>query len=955
MRWLSAASLAGLALALLDVATSLSLHASRFVNAKERALFVLAVAALVALSTTLLGAASRAVSLALSRLPTRARVYLVGSLGACAGALLGVALFSGSGVRRMGLRPLGISLSTLAMGALAALVWSRRERLRALLSPAPARWALAVIATVAHALNATVLTRQYELLHGLVAVGCAALFAVALHRVASAHAARIVAAVAVLGIIGSVTAARSNALRASVRQVTCVARFPAVLVGMAVRDRGDANPHRWHTVIAGPKLPLAGLDLVLVTVDALRADRLRALGGRGRTPTLDAVAAHGLVFRRAYCATPHTSYSIASLMMGTYARSVLALPGRAREHGTLAAWLGEAGYATAGFFPPAVFAVDGERFGTLRARHFGFSTAIETYADATTRVREATRWLDTRRPGERVFLWVHLFEPHEPYERHASHPYGDSREARYDAECSAADDAIRDLRAAFAQRGRRAAWVLTADHGEEFGEHGGSFHGTSLYDEQVRVPLIIDAPDIAHAMVDAPVSLVDLAPTLLGGVGLARPPRVRGNNLGAFALGGVTDSLAFASTGSLRMVATARDKLIADLSDGTLERYDHRADPAESRNLADLDPQRARSLRGAIESWEASHAHIESQPSVGDDAPGDESLPDVLSRAIQGDTSVARDVTALLGAGGFPVRRRAARVLGDLGVTDPAVTDALARELTSRDEALRREAAVSLALLRDPRGREITRAALDALRATPTNDESLRVAVALSRLGDHAAVPTLSAWINLARASDAQRDQAVASLRSLRDPAALPAWRALLVDMRLAPRAADAMGELGDPRAISTLRDALPHQGYPLTIRATLGALQTLGAPDIAALVHEGIIAADPLPDLWTLFDRIHEPGRAISGSILPRAIGLRPTVIPLVGGARTDRSQGYRRIYLRVRAAAPSRLRVTPAVELEIPAGTRELSVDLPTRFTGSSLRLSASSPVELLGIAAR
>ena len=96
--------------------------------------------------------------------------------------------------------------------------------------------------------------------------------------------------------------------------------------------------------IAGPHLPLTGVDLVLVTVDALRADRLTALGGRGRMPTLDALASHGVLFRRAYCTTPHTSYSLASLMMGTYARSVLALPGTARAHGTLASWLGAAGF-----------------------------------------------------------------------------------------------------------------------------------------------------------------------------------------------------------------------------------------------------------------------------------------------------------------------------------------------------------------------------------------------------------------------------------------------------------------------------------------------------------------------------------------------------------------------------------------------------------------------------------
>ena len=98
-------------------------------------------------------------------------------------------------------------------------------------------------------------------------------------------------------------------------------------------------------------------------------------------PTLDALASHGVLFRRAYCTTPHTSYSLASLMMGTYARSVLALPGTARTHGTLASWLGAAGYVTAGFFPPAVFAV-GER---REAR----AVAGEGHGDVEEREREA--------------------------------------------------------------------------------------------------------------------------------------------------------------------------------------------------------------------------------------------------------------------------------------------------------------------------------------------------------------------------------------------------------------------------------------------------------------------------------------------------------------------------------------------------------------------------------------
>jgi HEAT repeat protein len=953
-RLAAAAARAGLALALLDIGVAFARDGARFVTFSDRGLFALSAAGLSSLALVALSACVALLAAALRRAPPSLRAWAVGLAGALVGGLAGVALFSGSGVRRLGLRPWGIALSALALAGCAAWAWRRRAALRAVLASRGARWSAGVAALFAYTAHATVLTRQYELLHGLASLACGALLAAALAPRASARRPWGALLAVAVGLAAVGLTARSNVLRSTLRQAAPSARFPAMLVGMALRDRVRAGA-MGDGYIAGPHLPLTGVDLVLVTVDALRADRLTALGGRGRMPTLDALASRGVLFRRAYCTTPHTSYSLASLMMGTYARSVLALPGTARTHGTLASWLGAAGYVTAGFFPPAVFAVDGERFGALRGRRFDFATRVEGYADASARVREVERWLDARRAGERVFVWVHLFEPHEPYRAHAAHPYGASREARYDAECSASDDALAALRAAFDRRGRRAAWFVTADHGEEFGEHGGSFHGTSLYDEQVRVPLVIDAPGLPHAVVDEPVSLVDLAPTILGGVGLPRPPRLRGNNLGALVLRSGASTRAFAATGSLRMVTTARDKLVADLSDGTLELFDLAADPREARNLADRRAPRARALRGEIEAWEASHARVEAQPVDGEAAPVDDALPDVLNRAIQGDASVTRDVARLLGAGGYAVRRRAAHALGDLGSREAIITDALARELAAPDSALRREAGVSLALLSDPRGRDVSRAALATDARTPTRDEALRAAVGLSRLGDHGAVPVLSAWINHTGGSDARRDEAVDALRALNDPAALPAWVTLLDDVRLAPRAAEALAALGDARALDPLRAALATQRYPLSVRAILGALQALGAPDLAARVREGLVAVDPLPDVAALLAPLGEPGRRLAGSTLVRVVGPRPASYALRGGERGDRAAGYRRLYLSVSAAATARITVLPGVEVEVPAGEREVSVELPARFTGSALRLSATAPVTVRWIAAR
>lgn len=944
----TAAALVGAAAGLLDFAVLLATRRGPAAPPAERALVALACVGLVSLTAALLSLVGAALRRVAAMAPARATAALAPLLGAAAGGAVGVALFSGSGVRRLGLRPWAVG-ATVALSLLAArALWRRRAVLASWSRTRHSAAVLVALAAGLYAAHAAVLVRQYPLLHLLVAAASlvAALLAGARFTVRAWPPALALALVAVASVAAT---ARSHALRATLRQSAPLARYPAVAVG-ALRG-GDALPAAAaRPPIAGPHLPLHGLDLVVVTVDALRADRLRALGGRGRTPALDALAARGVLFRRAYCATPHTSYSLASLMLGTHARSVLALPSATGRRGTLATWLGDAGYVTAGFFPPAVFAVDGQRFGELRARRFGFGTVAEGYADALDRAREVDRWLDGVPAHRRVFAWVHLFEPHEPYEAHAAHPYGADREARYDAECSAADDGVAALRASFERRGRRALWVVTADHGEEFGEHGGSFHGTTLYDEQVRVPLVLEGPGLPARVVDEPVSLVDLAPTLLGGVGLPRPAGVRGNNLGALVLGRATGTRAFAATGSLRMVATARDKLIVDLADNTLERYDLARDPREARNLADDDPARARSLRAEVSGWEASHAGAEAER-----APREVLAPDALLRAEQGDVAVADEVAALLGAGGYPVRRRAARVLGDLGVRGAAVVDALARELAAPDAALAREAAMSLALLRDRRGLTPARAAHDALRRTPEAPDAHRAAVGLARLDDPSGAPTLARWINRRDADDALRDQAVDALDGLRDRGSLDAWAALLDDPRLAPRAAAALGALGDPRAIAPLEAARAAARYPITLRAILDALVSLGAPGAAAAVRDGLLALDPLAEVFPLLERVREPGALVAGLTAPVRVEARPVTRALRGGAAADRAAGLRRVYLAVTAEADGVLTLAPGVTVAYRAGTRELAVDLARPLRRPVLRLSATTPLEVTRIAAR
>src|SRR5690606_2545964 len=113
-------------------------------------------------------------------------------------------------------------------------------------------------------------------------------------------------------------------------------------------------------------------DVLLITVDALRADALSAYGGKGRMPELDALATDSVVFERAYTPAPHTSYALASLLTAKFMKPVVELPGASRDHATLPDLLRRYGYRTAAFYPPAIFFVDGARFDLLRERSFGF-------------------------------------------------------------------------------------------------------------------------------------------------------------------------------------------------------------------------------------------------------------------------------------------------------------------------------------------------------------------------------------------------------------------------------------------------------------------------------------------------------------------------------------------------------------------------------------------------------
>ncbi|MAT27628.1 MAG: hypothetical protein CMN29_22175, partial [Sandaracinus sp.] len=622
------------------------------------------------------------------------------------------------------------------------------------------------------------------------------------------------------------------------------------------RARASAEPapvEEGEAPAARPGIDLRDRDVLLISVDALRADRLAAWGGEGLTPEMDALAEEGLVFRRAYTPTPHTSYALSSMLTGKYLREVLELPDAPEAHPALPELLRRYGYRTAAFYPPAIFFVDGHRFAALEQGGFGFEYRKKMFASAGLRVAQLERYLREVEPGHPLFVWVHLFEPHEPYDPPEGFARGDSTEARYDGEVAAADAAIGDLVRAFREARPDATIILTADHGEEFGDHGGYYHGTTLYDEQVRVPLVWSSPEeVPPGETDVPVELLDVATTLLAAVGIPRDARMRGDDLGPVLRGDAREpgqpgapEAAFAAIGDERMVVDGRYKLICAPTGCRL--FDLEADPVERRNLAGEEPRRVEHLRGTLSGL------LESIPRVEAMAMGaGRAWPEALARAELGDATAADAVVPLLGDERAEVRAAAARVLGQLAHAPAEV--ALARLRSDADPRVRGEAVVAGLRLGDAEARAPAQALLEE-EGLP-EELRRRAALGLAERGDGAGVTTLRALAMDEGAEEGARLDALEALRTLAAagvaPEALgesvPALGRVLEDVRLRPAAVRALGAIGGRRAADAIAAAFEEERYLPARAAEAAALFALGDRRAEPLARRYLGMDTPFP-----------------------------------------------------------------------------------------------------------
>jgi arylsulfatase A-like enzyme len=389
--------------------------------------------------------------------------------------------------------------------------------------------------------------------------------------------------------------------------------------------------------------------VVLVTLDTLRNDALGCYGNpRGLTPFMDSLCASSVRFTRAYSTGPYTQAAFPGLLCSSFYLDYGQPKGLAPERELLSEVLNRKEITTAGFHSNPYIC---SYFGWNRGWSMFYDSMEEDvdlmvpYVKGDAINRKVDEWLGSfiaQGPDRPLFLWVHYMDIHEPYV--PSRKYldmvdpsvtinqermfelfksvflprkGDPETAAlfrtlYDAHVREVDDYVKGLFEILSNRGlaEDTTVILTADHGDEFGDHGGLSHDDTMYDELVRVPLLIYRSSISEGSVyEKLASTLDIAPTVTGLFGISPPEKFQGLNL--FPLeeysrigchGEALDQKAKKGGDLSRdtyFYVEGYDKAIYRAYSDAWELYDLAVDPAERKNLAD-DKVRLAPLRDCI-------------------------------------------------------------------------------------------------------------------------------------------------------------------------------------------------------------------------------------------------------------------------------------------------------------------------------------------------------------------
>ncbi|MCO4743508.1 MAG: sulfatase-like hydrolase/transferase [Proteobacteria bacterium] len=564
-------------------------------------------------------------------------------------------------------------------------------------------------------------------------------------------------------------------------------------------------------------------NVVFVTLDTVRVDRIGAYGyDKAATPTLDALAAKGQRFDRAFSPFPLTIPSHSSMMTGLYPPQH-----GVRDNGdnvleedfvTLAESLKSAGYDTAGSV--AAF---------VTSRQWGFNQGFDAYFDDVPRaddfwhasrrgevvVDDLIGWLETRESEAPAFVWAHLYDAHMPFEPPS--PYKEAHEGRpYDGEIAYVDDQLARLVKAF--EGEKTIFVVAADHGEGLGEHFEMTHGLFVFNSTQHVPMVISGHGIPAEVVSQPVSLVDIMPTILDHVGVEIPEGLAGRPVPSDEERPVyMESWQLANRYGLapHVAVVSGDDKFFDLPQPEL--YALTADHGESKNRAENEADRATEMKAIMDSF-------------GFEAPsGDQA-------------ALSSEVSEELAALGYVVGARPDKPIEDL--PDPKEHLHLIREMQKTDRRMSADPEDALKVLRELGGTypeivEVKVQLCHALMAGGHVDEAEKVVREALKQQDS---PQLSLVLSTVLLAQANYDDAAVVLMALKEERTFsPRFRVRLLQTLFAADRADE----AEPIAAEFMRE------YPtdLEVPGVLGVYLARSGREAEGLPHlERAVKGDRVP-----------------------------------------------------------------------------------------------------------
>jgi choline-sulfatase len=397
-------------------------------------------------------------------------------------------------------------------------------------------------------------------------------------------------------------------------------------------------------------------DVFLITIDTLRPDHVGCYGYKQvETPGLDALAVDGVRFTQAFTHSPITNTSHITILTGllpsVHGVTDFGIP-LSPQHVTAAELLKKHGYKTAAFIGAVILDSNTLAPGLDRGFDFYDNFPKDDSKDANGKnkprwgrverrgmevVTHAENWFEKHRTGPH-FVWVHLYDPHDPYEPPA--PFSEKyKDHLYDGEIAYADSALAHWIGFLKKAGvyDNAIIIVAGDHGEGLGEHGEETHGLFLYDSTLHIPLIIKVPlklpDAIKAgtAVDSEVRTTDILPTILSAARLDAPAELNGESLLPLiaekkkgqvpsnrTLFGETDYPLRWGWASLRALRTADAKLI---DAPRPEMYDLQADPKEIKNLYAVDTTKVTAMETELALWKAKLPAAATEASAGQKLP----------------------------------------------------------------------------------------------------------------------------------------------------------------------------------------------------------------------------------------------------------------------------------------------------------------------------------------------